>query len=230
MHGGGVGIVGIDNEVVLLGDNHLRAVVCGDIFLQSCTDFLSIHAKVDTNGDGSKKVVDVVGSNKLCLNLMPLGAATFLFKGHQWLSPTELQEGVAFDDLSRDTAVPVVRVSGVGSNPYFFIVPNLIHEVFVVCIDENETFFLCTKEIVEFAFGLDNAFKRTKALQMGPAYIGNQTTGGLCRFCQCLDVARMTGPHLDDSYLMLACQSEQCLGNTYVVIEVALSVEHIELL
>ena len=62
---------------------------------------------------------------------------------------------------------------------------------------------------------------------MGSAYVGDQTAGGLCRLCECLDVARMAGAHLDDGDLVLLRQAEEGLGHAYVVVEVALGVEHI---
>ena len=62
---------------------------------------------------------------------------------------------------------------------------------------------------------------------MGSANIGYQTAGGLCSLSKRLDVARMAGAHLDDSYLVLLCESEQRLGHTYIIIEIALSIEHI---
>ena len=97
----------------------------------------------------------------------------------------------------------------------------------IVGIDEDEAVLSATEEIVEFAFGFDDSLERAEALQMSSAYIGDQTTGGLCRLCERLDVARMAGAHLDDGDFVLLCQSEEGLGHAYVVVEVALSVEHI---
>ena len=62
---------------------------------------------------------------------------------------------------------------------------------------------------------------------MGTTNIGNQTTGRLSCFCECLDVTRMTGAHFDDGYLVLLRQTEQCLGHTNIVVEVALRIEDI---
>ena len=97
----------------------------------------------------------------------------------------------------------------------------------VVGIDEDKAVLTATKEIVEFALGLDDSFERTEALQMGTAYVGDQTTGGLCCLYECLDITWMAGPHLDDGNLMFLCQTKKGLGHTYVVVEVALGVEHI---
>ena len=60
MHRGWVGIIGIHNQVVLLSNGHLTAVVRWDIILEGLTDLLAFHTEVDTYGDGCKQVVDVV--------------------------------------------------------------------------------------------------------------------------------------------------------------------------
>ncbi len=65
---------------------------------------------------------------------------------------------------------------------------------------------------------------------MGFSDIGDETTGGLCCFCECLDVARMTGSHLDDGYLMLLSQTEERFGDADIVVEVALCIKNVELL
>ena len=227
VHRGGVGVVGIDDEVVLLGDGHLRAVVRGNVFFQSRTDLLAVHAKVDAYGDGGQKVVDIIGADELRLHLVPLRAATFLLEHHQRLAPTELQERITFDDLARDTAVPVVGIGGVGRHPDLFVIADLAHQVLVVGIDEDEAVLTTAEEVVEFALRLDDTLEGSEAQQMGSAYVGDQTAGGFCCFCECLDVARMAGAHLDDGDFVLLCQSEEGLGHAYVVVEVALSVEHI---
>ena len=97
----------------------------------------------------------------------------------------------------------------------------------VVGIDEDEAVLAAAEKVVEFALGLDDALERTKALQMGTAYVGDQATSRLCRLSERLDVARMTGAHLDDGNLVFLRQSEEGFGHAYIVVEVALSVEHI---
>ena len=62
---------------------------------------------------------------------------------------------------------------------------------------------------------------------MGATYIGNQSAGGFCRLNEGLDIARMTGTHLDDGNLVLFRQAEQRLGYSHVVIEVSLGIEHV---
>ena len=100
LHRGGVGVVGVDDEVVLLSDGHLRTVVRGCVFLKGGTYLLAVHAKVDAYGYGGQEVVDVIRSDETGLHLVPLCAAAFLLKHHQRLAPAELQEGIALDDLA----------------------------------------------------------------------------------------------------------------------------------
>ena len=161
------------------------------------------------------------------LYLVPLGATLLFLECHQRLAPTEFQEGVALYHLATDASVLIVRVGGVGRDPNLFIVANLVHQMFVVGIDEDKPVLTGTEEIIEFTFSLDDALERAKALQMGTTYVGDEATGRLSRFHQRLDVTRVTGSHLNDCNLVLLRQTEQCLGHTHVVVEVALGVKHI---
>ena len=65
---------------------------------------------------------------------------------------------------------------------------------------------------------------------MSASHVGDETTGGLSRLCQRLDVARVAGTHLDDGDVVFGGQSEECLGHPHIVVEVALRVEHVVLL
>ena len=65
---------------------------------------------------------------------------------------------------------------------------------------------------------------------MGTTNVGDKPTGGLGCLSKSLDIARMTGSHLDYCYLMVFVKTEQSLGHTDIIVEVALSVEHVELL
>ena len=62
---------------------------------------------------------------------------------------------------------------------------------------------------------------------MGTTYVCYQTASWFSRFYQCLDVTRMAGSHFYDSNLMLFCQTEECFGHAYVIVEVALCIEYI---
>ena len=65
---------------------------------------------------------------------------------------------------------------------------------------------------------------------MGSADVGDESAGRLGGFDERLDVARMAGTHLDDSYLVAIVQSEEGLGHAHVVVEIALCEEDIILL
>ena len=227
LHRGGVGVIGVDDEVVLLCHRHLRAVVAGGVVLQGLAYLLSLHAEVDAHGDGSQQVVDVVGADEAGLHLVPLGAAALFLECHQGLAPAELQEGGATDDLAADAGVLLLGVSGVGGEPDVFLVTYLVHQVVVVGIDEDEAVLAGAEEVVEFALGLDDALERAEALQVRLPHIGDEAAGRFSRLGQRLDVARVAGAHLDDGYLVVAVQPEEGLGHTHVVVEVALGEEHV---
>ena len=98
--------------------------------------------------------------------------------------------------------------------------------MFVVTIDEDGT-FVCAEEVVELTLRFADTLERSKALQMGASYVGNQATCRLGSLHQRLDVARMRGSHLHYGNVVLLVQPEQRLGHTHVVVEVALCSHHV---
>ena len=57
---------------------------------------------------------------------------------------------------------------------------------------------------------------------MGTADVRDESTGGLCRLYQRLDITGMRRTHLHHGDIGLFIQPEQRLGNSYVVVEIAL--------
>ena len=84
-----------------------------------------------------------------------------------------------------------------------------------------------THEIVQFALGMYHTLKRAEALQMCTTHIGDDGIVGLYHVDESLDVARMRRTHLHNGNLMLRTKAKQGLGHAYVVVEVALCVQHV---
>ena len=72
-----------------------------------------------------------------------------------------------------------------------------------------------------------HTLKRAEALQMCTTHIGDDGIVGLYHVDESLDVARMRRTHLHNGNLMLRTKAKQRLGHTYVVVEVALCVQHV---
>ena len=153
----------------------------------------------------SKDVADVIGADEVGM--------------HVSVGPLEVYKGVARCYPAYSTAVGDDMLK----------VPLLRHsdKVLVVGIEEDRS---VAQKVVEFALGFHHAFERAEALQVGTTDVGNESAGGFDGLYERLDVARVAGTHLDDGYLVLLGQAEQCLGHTHVVVEVTLGVEHVVLL
>ena len=170
-----------------------------------------------TDGDGGKHVVDIVRADEMGLNLMPvetLGA------------PAELQERRAGDDFSPYIAVFVLAV---GDEAVDVALLGHLHQMLVVCIDEDEGIVGC-EVIIELSLGLLHAFETAESLQVGTAYVGNHTAGWLHVFHEFPDVTRMGSTHLYNSNLVFRRETEERLWYAHIIIEVTLGEHHVELL
>ena len=70
------------------------------------------------------------------------------------------------------------------------------------------------------------SIKRTEAEQVGTSHIGDEAIVGVYQRAQEGNLSRMIGPSLHHSQVMVPSQSEQGAWYTYVVVQVALGIEH----
>ena len=89
-HTCGVGIVGIDDEVIVRGLSELRTVVARDIAFQSLTDGLCGHFEVTTYGNGRQGILHVVSAYEMRIYIVV----------HPLVLPLERQERGARTELS----------------------------------------------------------------------------------------------------------------------------------
>ena len=101
-----------------------------------------------------------------------------------------------------------------------------LHQVGAVGIDDDLTVG-SLEEIVQLALGALHPLERAEAQQVCPTYIGDQSDVGFANIHQLVDVARMTGSHLDNGYLMFGFQAQHRSRYTDTIVEVALCIEHI---
>ena len=176
-----------------------------------------VRAEMKTDGDGGKHVVDIVRADEMGLNLMPvetLGA------------PAELQERSAGNDFSPYIAVFILAV---GDEAVDVALLGHLHQMLVVCIDEDEGIVGC-EVIIELSLGLLHAFETAESLQVGTAYVGNHTAGRFHVFHEFSDVIRMGSTHLYNGNLIFRRETEERLWYAYIIIEVTRGEHHVELL
>ena len=178
---------------------------------------LRLHIEMKTDGDGGKHVVDIVRADEMGLNLMPVEALG---------APAELQERSAGNDFSPYIAVFILAV---GDEAVDVALLSHLHQMLVVCIDEDEGIVGC-EVIIELSLGLLHAFEAAKSQQVGTAYVGNHTAGWLHVFHEFSDVTRMGSTHLYNGNLIFRRETEERLWYAYIIIEVTLGEHHVELL
>ena len=141
-------------------------------------------------------------------------------------APAELQERSAGNDFSPYIAVFILAV---GDEAVDVALLSHLHQMLVVCIDEDEGIVGC-EVIIELSLGLLHAFETAESLQVGTAYVGNHTAGWLHVFHEFSDVTRMGSTHFYNGNLIFRRETEERLWYAYIIIEVALSEHHVELL
>ena len=134
--------------MVMVGHRHLTAIVWGHIVLKCSTYLLALYSEVDTDGDSCKDIVDVVSSHEMSLYLMPLYRPATLLNLHQRLTPSNLQERIAGDDLAADTIILFFRICGIRCYPQSIIVINLVCKVLIVSIKEYKSILSGSQKVV----------------------------------------------------------------------------------
>ena len=137
-------------------------------------DLFERHVVNITNGNRCQHVVQVVSSDQMGLYLHPLALIVGI---SILLAPAELQEGGTADHLAMNQYISIVALTVIVDvcQPI-----GHLHQVLVVTIDEDGT-FVFAEEIVQLTLRLADTLERSKALQVGSSYVGNQTTGRLRR-------------------------------------------------
>ena len=81
--------------------------------------------------------------------------------------------------------------------------------------------------VVEFALGAYHTFKRAETFKVSLSHVGYYAVVRLDDVDQSLDFARMVGSHLYHGNIVFGREAQQRLRHAEVVVEVALSVEHV---
>ena len=148
-------------------------------------DTVERHVVHVADGDGSKHVVQIVGSNEVGLYLHPFADVTCIVI---LFAPAEFQEWCARYYFAAYQYVFVVALTvvvdvGCARVPGF----EHLHQVLVVAIYKDGT-VVGYQEVVEFSLCLADTLKRAETLQVGAPHVGDEAACRLCRLYQCLDV------------------------------------------
>lgn len=196
-----IGVVGIDDQPVVRGLLQLRAVVAGQIALQSVADLLRSHVEVQAYCNGGQHVVHVVSTYKMRVHLIDIGLTVDM--------PAEGKEGLTHADLTLHLRV---AVSAIADDALQLTLLRHIDEMLVAGIEEDKT-VVGFEEVIELTLGLHYALKRTEALQVRAADVGDQSACRLHIVNQSFDVAGMRSTHLHHSDLVIGGEPQQCLGH-----------------
>ena len=217
-HARWVGIVGIYHQLIVRRLFQLRTVVAWDVVLQGVIYLLRLHIEMKTDGDGGKHVVDIVRADEMGLNLMPVEALG---------APAELQERSAGNDFSPYIAVFILAV---GDEAVDVALLSHLYQMLVVCIDEDEGIVGC-EVIIELSLGLLHAFEDLP----NPCRWARPTLVIIPQVGSTYSTSFRMSPGWEAPISTTAIsfserETEERLWYAYIIIEVALSEHHVELL
>src|SRR5574344_587016 len=175
---------------------------------------LRCNAEMETDADGCQHIVDIIGTDEMCLNLIPFDA---------FIAPAEFEERSTIDYFAPHITVFILTIR---NHTVQFTCLCHLHQMLIICIDEYQS-IMSGQKVIEFTLSILDTFETTEALEMCSSHIGNHTAGRFHIFHQLFDVTGMTGTHLHNGNLMLVTQTQQGLGHTHIVVEVALGKHHI---
>ena len=81
---------------------------------------------------------------------------------------------------------------------------------------------------VKFSLSLDHSLKRTEALDVRFAHIGDDAAVGLYDVAEHCNLAHVVGSGFNNGKFVFVSESKQGERHPYVVVEIALGVEHAE--
>lgn len=225
-HAGRVGIVSIDDEVVVARFFELGTIVLWHIVAQSMIYLLGRDAKISADGSSSKGVVDVVRADKVGLNEFRVLSPEFRARLCTRF-PTESEVRIAYGDLTADGEIGPLGRTAVA---YKMEVVSDAVEIGVVVMDEHHTAWARAQEIVKLALGSYDAFERAEALEVRLAHIGDDAVVGFHNVDKGLYLTWVVGSHLHHCNIVLRTELQQCFGHANMVVEITLRIEYAELL
>ena len=205
LHARGIGVVAVEEERVAGGLFVLRAFVRGLVLLDGLLDVPRLHAEMQPHGHGGHAVVKVIVAQQVGADIVDVVA--------------NLEVEVHIGVTAHKGAACVGGAAAVGDG-FQATLGSLCGEDVVVCIDKGSALF--GREVaVKFCFSLDDPFEAAKTFEMGAAHVGDKAEVGVGDATEVGNLARMTGPHLDDGNLCVGGDGEEREGHTEVVVKIA---------
>ncbi len=204
MHRGRIGVVGIYDEGVGAGADHLRTVVVRHESRDGGDGVSARHPEVVTHRQGGEHVGGVVGADQV--------------RRHEVLAQPDAQERL-FRRGRQDLRVLIRNAVAEGMAG---LLRGHFPQVGVILVQEDERASVAAEPVVKLTFGGLDAFEGTETQQVGTADVGDQAVVRSADLDELGDVVGVAGPHFDDGNLRPGRDGQQRQGHADVVVEIAL--------
>ena len=215
LHRREIGVVGIDDERIVLRFAVFGTIVVRSVVLQRVVDGAQRHFETKSHQHSGQYIIYIIGTHELGVHFVPCAV---------FLSPTQREEGSALQHFAFDGIVVAGATVAQRGQTAFGHVGG---EQIVVAVDKNEVrdgigleagfagderfgeFGVALREIaVKFRFGLHHPFERTEAFEVRLAHIGDESAVGLHDFAQLCNFAGVIGTGFNNGKIMFRTQTE----------------------
>jgi len=223
-HAGRIGIVGVEDDVVAIALDELRAAIGGGILFDAAGDAGIGNAEVFANSDGDQDIGQVVVADQLGMDGADGRAMGDLHaeegggvggagggcgrpqRGLRRLSADHPGVGGIVGPIGDDMGDAAAHLAEIGR----------------VAEDEGRT-IVVAEPVIEFALALFDAFGSAETFEVGFADVGDDAMGGQAITAVSFNFFLVIGAHFDDSELRIGADRQDREGDADVVIQIALS-------
>lgn len=196
-----VSVIGVNNQYILRCLSQLGAIIGWGKTAQSIQAILNIHHITLGHGYSGEEILEIVVAEEVRGIFIEI-----VKERHHWLMR------VQFDR---------VRVEGC-----FVIIADGRGEHWILVIHVDQAVILL-EEAIEFCFGIDNTLERTETLQVSLADISYEALVRESDIAEFADIAWVGSAHFDNGERVFFGKAEEGERHADLVIEIALSAEHV---
>ena len=206
LHACGIGVVAVEQQLVVSSGLKLRAVVGGNVLFESLLYVEKIHLEKTSNGKCCHSVGEIVATKQPCRDVVNL-VSILGVEREVWVRAEVSSNNISIGGTIGDNR-------GIGTTASFGA------ENLIVGIYEYYT-FSGIEATVEFGLSADNTIETPETFEVSLSDTGDKTEVRLGDTAEGINLARMICSHLNNGHLAVSGDGEEGEWNTQMIVKVA---------